>query len=255
MTTNTSLSFLFGLAKQQNKLLLSALLFSPLIVHADVRGNISGTSNYIDRWFSKSHNDWTVRADFDYEHESGVYAGSKLAKVKFVPLEENEISTAEFEAIPYLGYSYTINNDWKVGTEINRYLYNGIVCGHDVDYNEYYASVTFRDLVTTRASYTDDYWGTHRDVFNYDITGRYPITDYLDISAGAGYTTTRNAVGTDYSYWNIGATYFYKIVSLDIRYMDTASNGTIKNFELPPNLMFEPAKINSSFVFTVSAGF
>ena len=127
--------------------------------------------------------------------------------------------------------------------------------GHGADYNEYYASVTYKDIVTTRASYVDDYWGTHRDVFNYDVTGRYPVTDYLDVSATAGYTTTRSAVGSDHSYWNIGATYFYKIVSLDIRYMDAAQNGSIKEFMLPSMLSFEPAKINSSFVFTASVGF
>ena len=257
MHTKALFSVLFQSTVKPKISIFSALLLLPFSAHADVHASLTGTSNYIDRWFSKSNNDWTVKADFDYEHESGIYAGSKLAKIKFLPMGEdrNEPSTAEIEAIPYIGYSYTINSDWKVGTEINRYLYGGIVCGHGVDYNEYYASVTFRDIVTTRASYVDDYWGTHRDVFNYDVTGKYSITDYLDISATAGYTTTRNAVGADHSYWNIGATYFYKVVSLDIRYMDTAQNGTIKEFHLPEYLAFEPNKINSSFVFTASVGF
>ena len=257
MHTKALFSVLFQSAVKPKISIFSTLLLLPLSAHADLHASLSGTSNYIDRWFSKSNNDWTVKADFDYEHELGFYVGSKLAKVKFPPMGEDrdELSTAEFEAIPYIGYSYTINSDWKVGTEINRYLFNGIVCGHDVDYNEYYASVTFRDVVTTRASYVDDYWGTHRDVFNYDVTGKYSVTDYLDISATAGYTTTRNAVGSDHSYWNIGATYFYKVVSLDIRYMDTAQNGTIKEFHLPESQSFEPTKINSSFVFTATVGF
>ncbi len=265
MSTQAKFSFLSNLAKKQNIILLSFILISPTCANADVHASITGTNNNVDRWFSKSNSEWAIKADVDYEHSSGFYGGSKLGTIKFVRSEEDDETNmpvgqpAAVEITPYVGYTYTFNNDWKLGTEVNRYIYTGDICGHPADYNEYYLITHYQDLVTAKASLANDFWGTNHNVFNYETIARYPVTDFIDVSGGGGYSATRGAVGSDHAFWNAGFTYFYKIVSLDFRYMDATKFSVIgpnngHMFMLPNKDAYEPPIIDSTFVFSVSAG-
>ena len=254
---NTKANQTYFLSKQKT-VLFCFLLFTPLLANADLHGSITGTNNNRDKWFSKSHNEWAVKADLDYEHSSGFYGGSKVGTIKFAVSSEDGMPVgqpAAVEVTPYVGYSHSINNDWKLGTEVNRYIYTGDICGHPADYNEYYINAHYKDLITAKASLANDFWGTNHNVFNYETIARYPITDYLDISGGGGYSATRVAVGSDHAFWNAGITYFYKIVSLDFRYMDSTKFATINHFMLPSKDAFEPPVISSTFLFSASLGF
>jgi hypothetical protein len=87
------------------------------------------------------------------------------------------------------------------------------------------------------------------------LTGKYPITDSLEFSASFGYSQARASLGSDYPYWNIGLTYFYKFIAFDLRYMDATETSIDHAVEKQKHEHYDPPLLDSSVVFSISMGF
>jgi uncharacterized protein (TIGR02001 family) len=240
--------------------LLGAVLYQTGIAHAEFHGTITGTTNYIYRMYSKSNNLPAIHANLDYQHSIGIYTGVTVSNFDIGPSELEEFlgfplefpDQAQVEIIPYVGWSYKFADDWRLDLQYSRYFYDGKVYSFIPDYNEFYVFLHYKDLISAQASYADDFYGIDGDSFFYELTGRYPLTDFLQISGTFGYAQTIDVIGDDYRYWNVGLTGTYKFVSLDLRYHDAAEQGLGDTFELPVD---HPHTLNGAIVFSISAGF
>jgi len=236
------------------KMLWIACLFNPFISFADYHATLTATTNNVGRWFTKSDNDFALLANIDYEHSSGLYVGSSVSTIDF-EANEMENESAHVEIIPYLGWSFKLSNEWRLDTQWMRYLYDGNVFGRSADYNEFYLLLHYQDMFSGRISFAEDYYGLGDYAIDYELTGRYPLTDYLELSASFGYSQTKAALGSDYPYWNAGFTYYYKFVSLDFRYMDASETSIDQAVVEKKHELYDPPLIDSTFVFSISAGF
>ena len=131
----------------------------------------------------------------------------------------------------------------------SRYLYDGNVFGHPADYNEYYLFLHYQDFISSRISFADNYYNLGSYAIDYQLTGRYPLTDYLEFSTSFGYSQTKAVLGSDYPYWNVGGTYFYKFVSLDFRYIDATETSIDKAVEAIKHESYDPPLIGLPFYF------
>jgi uncharacterized protein (TIGR02001 family) len=217
--------------------------------YADIHGTVTGTTNYIGRGYSKSNNDFALQANLDYQHDSGIYLGTSVSNVNFGDHDRND--AARVEVTPYFGYTHKLTDDWRADVQWMRYIYDGKIFGRESDYNEFYLLLHYRDLLTLRASISDSFYGSNVVSGDYELTVRYPLTDYLEISSGVGYLQAKKVLDWDYLYWNAGITARYKIISADLRYVQ--SRWTTRQFE--SNLGFDPDPLNTRLVFTLSAGF
>jgi len=220
------------------------------VFHAD----LTATTNNIERWFTKSANHFALKATIDYEHSSGLYLGSSASNIEY-EFKGNEGQAANFEIIPYLGYSYSFSDDWRMDAQWSRYLYDGNVFGHPADYNEYYLFLHYQDFISSRISFADNYYNLGSYSIDYQLTGRYPLTDYLEFSTSFGYSQTKAVLGSDYTYWNVGGTYFYKFVSLDFRYIDATETSIDQAVEAIKHESYDPPLIGPTFLFSVSVGY
>jgi uncharacterized protein (TIGR02001 family) len=252
-------------------LCMAVLLHQPVCAYAELHGTITGTTNYVWRMYSKSNNEPAIQANLDYQHSSGLYLGTSVSSFNIGPSEveipgvPNPFSdSAKIEMTPYIGFSYKLADDWRVDAQYSRYIYDGKIYGVDGDYNEFYVFLHYKDLLTAQFSYVDDFYGiAQTDIFKffgegqdansffYELTGRYPITDYLEFSSTYGYAQTQGILGADYQYWNVGLTGRYKFIALDLRYYDA--------MEVNPSdelvLQDHPHTLTESVVFSISAGF
>lgn len=235
-------------------LLAWVFLWLPVITLADFHGSLVGTSNNVGRWFTKSDNGFALKANIDYEHPSGLYLGSSVSNIDFATKDEGH-EAAHAEIIPYLGWSVNFASAWRLDAQWSRYLYDGYVFGHPADYNEFYLFLHYQDVITGRISFAEDYYNLGSYAIDYELTGRYPLTDALELSASFGYSQTKAVLGSDYPYWNAGFTYFYKMVSLDIRYMDATETSIDEVVAVEKHESYDPPLIGSTFVFSVSVGF
>ena len=238
------------------KMLCGAFFLHPCTSLAEFHATLTATTNNVTRWFSKSDNNFALLANIDYEHSSGLYLGSSASNIDFEN-ETNEIESgaAHVEIIPYLGWSFNLSNAWRLDTQWSRYLYDGNVFGHPADYNEFYLFLHYQDMFSGRISFAENYYGLGDYAIDYELTGRYPLTDYLELSASFGYSQTKAVLGSDYPYWNAGFTYYYKFVSLDFRYMDAAETSIDQAVVDTKHDFYNPPLIDATFVFSISAGF
>ncbi len=232
----------------------AALFLNPCTSFAEFHGSLTGTTDNVSRWFSKSDGGFALQANIDYEHSSGLYVGSSVSNIDY---EANEVEgkAAHVEIIPYLGWTFSLSDAWRMDTQWSRYLFDGDVFGHPADYNEFYLFLHYRDIFSGRISFAEDYYNVGDYSIDYELTGRYPITDYLELSASFGYSQTKAALGSDYPYWNAGFTYYYKIVSLDFRYMDATETSIEPVTAEKKHELYDPPLIDSTFVFSISVGF
>lgn len=226
--------------------------------YAEIHGTITGTTNYVWRMYSKSNNGPAVQGNLDYQHSSGFFIGTSLSNFNFGPSEMEEDVTfpdsAQVEITPYLGWSHSFADNWRIDAQYSRYFYDGTIYALEGDYNEFYLFVHYKDLLSLQTSYIDDYYGLGNDSFFYEITGRYPLTDFLEISGSFGYAQTENALKGDYEYWNAGVTGRYKFVAMDLRYYDAREIYFVGALEenLTPD---HPSPLKPTIVFSLSLGF
>jgi uncharacterized protein (TIGR02001 family) len=229
------------------------ILLVPHVSFADLHGTLTGATNYVGRGYTKTQNGYAIQGNLDYEHSSGIYLGASASNVDFGDRKFNDSSNVEFA--PYLGYTHKLADDWRVDVQWSRYLYDGKIFGRLADYNEFHAFLNYRDLLTLRASISDSFYGQNKVTGDYELTARYPLTDYLEVSSGVGYSQVEKVLEYDYLYWNTGITARYKFIAADLRYMHAFEATTLKQAKGPANWKYDPEVIHATFVFSLSVGF
>lgn len=220
---------------------------------ADFHGTLTATTNNADRWFSKSDNNVALQANIDYEYSAGGYLGSSVSNVDYQSNGSN--NAAHVEIMPYAGWSFSLPKQWRLDVQWSAYLFDGDVFGHSADYHEFYVFLHYKDLLTARISVANDYYGLGNYAVDYALTGRYPLTSALQLSATAGYSQTHAAVGSDYPYWNINLAYAYKSVTFAVHYMDATETNVDEEVEDQLHAFYDPPMLNNAFIFSISVGF
>jgi uncharacterized protein (TIGR02001 family) len=219
---------------------------------AELSGSITGTTDYIEYGYTKSDGGPAIQANLDYEHDSGLFLGVNVSSVNFSDRNFKNSSRVEFK--PYLGWYYPFYDDWRFEFQAMRYLFDGRVFGGGVDYNLFSVSAHYQDLVSTRVLFSEDLYQQDETAVYFDISGRYPVTDSIEASAGIGYGLTREALEYDYLYWNAGFTWFHSFGSLDFRYVQSKFFREVQ-LDRQSGWLFDPHEIDAKFVFTISFGF
>lgn len=220
---------------------------------AEIHGSVSVVSNNIGRGYSKSKDQFAYQANFDYEHDSGLFAGTSVSTVNFGDAAFK--NSARLEIVPYLGWGFALDENWRLEGQYSRYFYDDDIFGANADYNEFFLFAHFRDLFSFAASFSEDYYNREHAAGFFEITGRYPITDFLEFSAGTGYSLTRKVLDSDYLYWNTGFTAFYKMISLDLRYADAAFMNTKHTHPEEQQLELYPTALPPTLLFSITLGF
>lgn len=231
------------------------LLYVPNGIRAEIHGTITGTTNYVWRMYSKSNNKPAILANLDYQHAIGFYSGVTVSSFDIGSSELDDTlefeDSAEVEMIPYVGWTFKPFDDWRMDLQYSHYAYDGKIYTLEGEYDEFYFFLHYKDLLSFQTSYAEDFYGLIGDAYFYELTGRYPITDYLETSGSFGYANTKSVLDADYTYWNIGLTGRYKFVSLDLRYYEAAETNVAEELEF----LDHPHTQKGTIVFSISAGF
>lgn len=233
-------------------LYLSAILYSSAGL-AEFSGSATITSNYVWRGYSKSDDDFAFQANLDYEHASGFYLGTSASTVDFG--DSSFSDRARFEITPYAGWTFGLMDEWRLDLQWTRYLYDGKIFGEESDYNEFYGLIHYRDLFTGRVSFSENFYNRNHAAADFEMTGRYPVTDWLEFSSGIGYSLTKDSIEYDYLYWNAGLSAYYKFFALDFRYFDAHETREEIPENHPEHEEQYPETIDATFVFTITVGF
>ncbi|RYU56869.1 hypothetical protein EWI61_14180 [Methylolobus aquaticus] len=212
------------------------------------------TTNYFYRGYSKSDNRPSLRGNLDYEHDSGFFGGAWLSWVDFGDGDFPGHSDLEF--YPYLGYSHEIDESFRAELMVSRYIFNDRIFGRYSDYNDYSLALHYRDVASARVYYADNAYHRGAAFTTVELSGRYPVMESLEFSAGAGYNAARQVLEYDSAYWHAGLTWYWSHLAFDFRYIDGKwTSGQESPASIAEHHEFELPLPDPKFMFSLTAGY
>ncbi len=181
-------------------------------------GNVTLTSDYVDRGFTQANEDPAIQGGFDWDSGAGFYLGTWGSNVNFLDGDE-----ASVEIDVYGGYAGEVEGfSYDIG--YIYYWYPGAAGAPDYDFWEVYGSVSYdfgAAAVSLGLAYTPENFGSTDDGLYFQSGISVPLGDQFSIDANLNYYDVDPAFGEDYLDWNIGATLSLDWFDADLRYIDT----------------------------------
>lgn len=197
-------------------LLGSTLLLGAANANAEISGNVSLGSDYVYRGISQTNENPTIQGGFDFESESGFYAGTWASNISF---------DGGVEIDAYAGFGGSFSEDFGYDIGVLAYMYpdDGQDGNPDSSFNEIYGSLSFKDF-TLGAAYSPDF-------FFETGTATYLYLDYdlgLPNDFGLGFHFANQKIdenfifGTDdYNEYSIGLSKSIAEIDVSLTWHDT----------------------------------
>lgn len=179
--------------------------------------NLSVTSDYVFRGITQTDFQPAVQGGLDYAFgDSGWYVGTWASNVDFADSDGPDI---ELDA--YAGYGFAASEDWSVDMHAVRYTYLGErdVYGN-IDYNEFFASTTYSEMLTFTLAYAPDYANADFSSLYFGVGGTWEVGNSFSLNAGVGHSKFSDNVGS-YTDWNLGVSRSFGPVEAALTYYDT----------------------------------
>ena len=146
---------------------------------AEVSGNVALATDYLFRGISQTSELPAIQGGFDYEHESGFYAGVWGSNVEFGDAKVN------MEIDVYAGFGFAVSEAVALDVGILHYQYPGD-SGLNYDFNEAYASIGLFGA-TLGINYSPEYFGDTDAYFYYYGEYSLSVAESVSIDAHIGY--------------------------------------------------------------------
>ena len=183
-----------------------------------ISANLAVTTDYVFRGYTQTGEDPAIQGGLDWADSSGWYVGTWASNIDFGPGDD-----ASVEVDIYGGYAWEANDvSYDVG--LLYYAYPGADSNSGYDFIEAYAGLGL-DLKAVSLSgavhYTPDNFG--ETGAGWYMTGGLSrgLTDALSVDANVGFSQVTEDFGEDYLDWNLGLSYAFSRLALDLRYHDT----------------------------------
>jgi len=154
----------------------------------------------------------SLQLGVDYQHYTGFFAYARAMNVDYpqnLPNQQRDIETSA-----YVGY-HDRGDRWSWTVSLGRYFYPGT---DDYDYDEWSASVGFRDRVFYTASYNDEYYIRGNSALNQEVSVAFPLPHDFEVGGAVGSFDV--GAGAEITHWNVGASKLVGRMAIDLRYYD-----------------------------------
>jgi uncharacterized protein (TIGR02001 family) len=178
---------------------------------SELSGYLTLSSGYWKHGLSQSDGG-TLQLGVEYQHYSGFFAYARATNVEYpqnLPGQSRDV-----EASGYVGY-HDRGDRWSWTVSAGRYVYPE---AEGYDYDEWSASVGFRDRVFYSASYNDEYYARGTSALNQEVALAFPLPGNFEVGGAVGYFDI--AAGAKITHWNFGASKLLGRMAIDLRYYD-----------------------------------
>ncbi len=225
VTTLLALSVIFfgnsALAKEESPHSLSATL--------------TFTTDYVFRGVSLTSENPAIQGSFDYAHASGFYAGIWGSNLS------DTVGDSSIEIDYYIGFANTFSGI-EYDLTVFLYSYPGAddednpAIGFEYDYFEFHLGLGYGlDLpmaphIGINYDFSTEYFGEDGNSHHYSATVGVSLPYGFGLDGLYGYQEAdgdgfSGGVSWDYAYWQVGLTKSFMGFDLDLRYIDTNSDG------------------------------
>jgi uncharacterized protein (TIGR02001 family) len=181
----------------------------------DLHGYLTLSSGYWQHGLAQNYGA-SLQLGIDYQHPSGFFTYARVANINLRMDYAYRAPSPDIEASAYVGY-HDRGDVWSWTTSFGRYSYPDT--GGRYDYDEFSASVGFRERVFYTASYSDAYYGRSISALNQEVSVAFPLRGNLEVGGALGNFKIA-AGGPDITHWNVGVSKLVRRVAIDLRYYD-----------------------------------
>jgi uncharacterized protein (TIGR02001 family) len=195
--------------------------------------NLALTSDYVFRGISQNDRKPAVQGGLDYAFgDSGFYVGAWGSNVDFGQ------GTPDIELDTYVGWNADVSDSLNLDIMLTRYNYYGASDDFgDIDYNELIGALTWNEMLTFSAAYTNDYSNAGISSTYFNLTGEWELAENFTFSAGVGHSEFEDIDG--YTDWMLGISRDFGPVNAALNYYDT-------------NIDLDGARLSDAVVLTFS---
>ena len=180
-----------------------------------LNGYVTLANGYWSRGLSQNDG-LTLQLGIDYQQERGWFVGAWAANVDYAT-EKSWAKPRAIESEIYGGY-HRRNEEWSWTLMLGRYYYPDTAVSYTWD--EFSATVGFRDRVYYTAAYTDQFYGFPRSSLNQELSFALPLRGDFEIGGTLGYLELANP-HVDYTHWNLGVSKVVRRIVVDLRYYES----------------------------------
>ncbi len=184
-----------------------------------LQAEVTVTSDYVFRGYSRSEGDPALQAGLRYRHRSGFFVGGWASTVRFA-FDDRFGDPRRAEVRGFTGYARPVGRNWLWNALVVRYEFPDSDDRIDTSYTEFQASAQYRELVSTTIAYTSSYLGHDGSGLFVEVTAGYPLPLKLDLSVGIGYAELDpSSVSHFYGHAELGRT--FGPISVNLGYYDS----------------------------------
>ena len=208
------------------------LVVSTSLAHAGFSATTTLASDYVFRGISNTDGDPAIQGSFDYEHETGLYAGAWASNVKF---RENAgmdavdtVQEATIEIDYYAGFAGEFGNgiSWDIGALY--YSYPGAENDLDYDYWEAmgalghtFEALTLEPEIGAEVYYSPEYFGNSGDATYVSGMLGLSLPREFGLNFSIGRQWFHDDSSLNYTDWKVGITRTLRGFDLEVAYTDT----------------------------------
>ena len=177
--------------------------------------NAAVTTDYVFRGISQTDRKPAFQAGLDYSFgDSGFYVGTWGSNVDFGD------GTPDIEVDAYVGWNTDLSDSTNFDIQLVRYSYFGEDDDFgNIDYNELIGALTWNEMITFSAAYTNDYSNAGISATYVNVSGEWEVADSFSVTAGVGRSDFEDIDG--YTDWTIGVNRDFGPVNAALNYYDT----------------------------------
>lgn len=184
--------------------------------------NLALTSSYMFRGYDLTDDKPALQGGLDFALDNGIYVGTWGSNLEYGS------DGPDIEIDTYIGWSKDLSDDWNLDLMATRYNYFGERDSYgSIDYNEFFARLTYGGMVTFTVAYADDYSNLGFSGGYYAVSGSKAFGDYT-VDANIGMSTFGEGGGDDYMDYSIGVSRQFGRVNTSLMYTGVDNDGDVQ---------------------------
>jgi uncharacterized protein (TIGR02001 family) len=239
-----------GSSRRSRRRIVSAAALVQLSLLAPVcradgpwNASIGATNDYVLRGVSQTYDSAAVQLGANYVNPAGWFVGAWGSNVDPYPH-----GGASVELDLYAGLTRPIGSDFSARLAYTHYTYLDDPRPERYDYDEIALSAAYLDRIAVTlsvlpdlSSYSEFGFARHEPCGSLEVTGRWPVWHDLSATAGAGYYDLQRLFGVSYWAGNVGASYVYRRLTLEVAHY--FAQGTVSR-------LYEEQSANGTWTFS-----
>jgi len=143
-----------------------------------------------------------------------------LARVGVIVPRKGD-GSPDIEVDTYVGWNADVSDSVNLDIMLTRYNYFGedLDTFGNIDYNELIGKLTWNEMLSFTAGWTNDYANTGENSSYVNITGEWEVGPEIGLTAGIGHTSFEDSDG--YTDWMLGVSKQFGPVNAALNYFDT----------------------------------